>query len=84
MNDTYILEHVSRLMSLIYGKKKTFFAYKKGDYYYFGFERKDKKPLINKIDKSIAIYLIINKSLWQNGEKKKKKKVKRQRTKNPA
>ncbi len=60
MNDEYILERLKKWVPLFYGTDKNQYivSYKKGDYFYFGYENDD-DFIINKVCKPIAIFLAL-------------------------
>ncbi len=60
MDDEYILERLKKWVPLFYGKDKNKYivSYKKGDYFYFGYENGD-DFIINKVSKPVAIFLAL-------------------------
>jgi hypothetical protein len=62
MNEEYVCKHLLDLSKLFYGPyhAKECFAYRKGTYFYFGYEN-DKEIIKNRITIGVAIYLAVNK-----------------------
>ena len=57
MKPEYIASHLIKVAELLYGKDNKCFAKKKGEHYIFGSKKLNIK---NKVDKQVAIYLIIS------------------------
>lgn len=60
MNNDDICKRLAKWISLFYGKDKEQYivSYKKGDYFYFGYENDD-DFIINKVSKPVAIFLAL-------------------------
>jgi len=60
MDDELICDSLKNWITLFYGtdKKQYIVSYKKGDYFYFGYE-KDDDFIINKVSKPVAIFLAL-------------------------
>lgn len=60
MDAEFICNSLKKWIALFYGKDKERFvvSYKKGDYFYFGYENGD-EFIINKVSKPVAIFLAL-------------------------
>lgn len=67
MNNDDICQRLGKWISLFYGKDKEQYivSYKKGDYFYFGYENED-DFVINKVTKSVAIFLALGYTSFHN------------------
>lgn len=83
MNNDDICQRLGKWISLFYGKDKEQYivSYKKGDYFYFGYENED-DFVINKVTKPVAIFLalgntsflkFLDKQKVNNNDKKRKR-----------
>lgn len=60
MDAEFICNSLKKWITLFYGtdKKQYIVSYKKGDYFYFGYEKGD-DFIINKVSKPVAIFLAL-------------------------